>query len=66
MDWWQFVGFVEGGRVADDYDMSELVSDWKIDAGFAIRSMMAGGIVRLDVAFSDEDVGIWFMFGQPF
>ena len=66
VDWWQFVGFVEGGRVANNYDLSDLSRDWKGDVGFGIRSMMAGGVVRIDVAFSDEDVGIWFMAGHPF
>lgn len=66
MDWWQFVGFVEGGRVANEYSFSELSSDWKVDAGFGIRSMMAGGIVRLDLAFSDEESAMWVMFGHPF
>ncbi len=66
MDWMQFVGFVEGGRVADDYDFSELFSDWKADIGLGIRAMVAGGVVRLDMAVSEEGSAAWVMFGHPF
>ena len=64
MDWWQFVGFVEGGRVANEY--GDLFSDWKADAGLGLRAMMAGGVVRFDVAVSEEGSGMWVMFGHPF
>lgn len=66
MDWMQFVGFVEGGRVAGEYSFSELFSDWKADVGLGFRAMMAGGVVRFDVAFSDEGTSAWVMFGHPF
>ncbi len=66
MDWMQLVGFVEGGRVASEYDLSELFSDWKVSGGVGLRAMVAGGVVRLDVAFSDEGMNMWVMFGQPF
>lgn len=64
MDWWQFVGFVEGGRVANSY--GDLFSDWKIDAGLGIRAFMAGGVVRFDVAAADGESAMWVMFGHPF
>jgi len=66
MDWWQFVGFVEGGRVANEYDFSELFSDWKVDAGVGLRAFMAGGVIRLDIAASEEGAAAWVMFGHPF
>lgn len=66
MDWWQFVGFVEGGRVANEYSFSELSRDWKIDGGLGIRAYMAGGVVRLDLAVSEEGTSMWAMFGHPF
>ena len=65
IDWWQFVLFVEGGRVANSYD-SELLKDWKVDAGFGLRAMIAGGVVRFDLGFSDEGVNGWVMVGHPF
>ncbi len=66
MDWMQLVGFVEGGRVASEYDVSELFSDWKTDIGVGFRSMMAGGVVRFDFAVSEESSSGWVMFGHPF
>jgi hypothetical protein len=66
MDWWQFVGFVEGGRVANEYSFSELFSDWKVDVGLGLRAMMAGGMIRFDWAVSDEGSSMWVMFGHPF
>lgn len=65
MDWWQFVLFAEGGRVANNYD-SELLRDWKLDAGAGVRAMVAGGVVRLDIGFSDEGINGWVMVGHPF
>ena len=65
LDWFQLVGFVEGGRVAGDYD-DELLKDWKVDGGIGIRAMTAGAVVRLDVAVSEEGTNAWVMFGHPF
>jgi len=65
-DWLQLVGFVEGGRVANKYSLTELFSDWKVDGGFGLRAMLAGGVVRFDVGFSDETTSAWVMFGHPF
>jgi outer membrane translocation and assembly module TamA len=65
MDWWQFVLFAEGGRVANAYD-GELLQDWKLDAGAGLRAMVAGAVVRLDIGVSDEGVNGWVMVGQPF
>jgi len=66
MDWMQLVGFAEGGRVASEYDVSELFSDWKADVGVGFRAMMAGGVVRFDYAVSEEGSSGWVMFGHPF
>ncbi len=66
LDWFQIVGFVEGGRVANEYKPSTLFSHWKTDFGLGIRAMVASGIVRLDYAYSDEGSHVWFMVGQPF
>ena len=66
LDWFQLVPFVEGGRVAGEYDISELFSDWKFDAGLGIRALTAGAVVRLDMAVSDEGGAAWVMFAQPF
>ena len=66
IDWFQLAGFVEGGRVAGKYHLSELFSEWKVDGGIGIRSMMAGAVVRLDVAVSEEGATAWAMFAHPF
>jgi hypothetical protein len=66
IDWWQWVGFVEAGRVADEWDLGELNSDLKWDGGFGLRSMMHKVVVRLDFAFSEEGTHVWAMAGQPF
>jgi len=66
LDWFQLVPFVEGGRVAREYTWDQLTSDWKFDAGLGIRAMVAGGVVRFDIAGSEEGMGFWFMVGQPF
>lgn len=65
-DWLQLVGFVEGGRVANEYDLSELMEDWKVDGGVGLRAMFAGSVARLDVAASEEGTSMWVMFGHPF
>ena len=64
-DWLQLVAFAEGGRVANDYD-ADLLKDWKFDAGFSVRSMFSGAVVRFDMATSSESTSGWVMFGHPF
>lgn len=66
IDWWQFVGCIEGGRVAESYDISELTRDWKLDIGLSLRIFVADAVVRLDYAVSDEGGSVWFMLGHPF
>ena len=64
LDWFQVVGFAEAGRVAGDY--GDLFTDWKFDGGAGLRAMVAGGVVRFDVATSEESTSAWVMFGHPF
>ncbi len=66
VQWWQWALFGEVGRVAPKWDLDELHSDMKWDVGVGIRLMAKGLVVRLDAAYSDEDVGIQMMVGQPF
>ena len=65
IDWLQVVGFVEAGRVNDDYDL-DLLSDLKYDVGISLRAMAATVPVRFDVAYSDEGTQVWVMVFQPF
>jgi hypothetical protein len=66
VEWVQFVPFVEVGRVASSWDVSELHSDMKVDAGMGLRVWAKGIVARLDVAVSEESVGVQMMVSQPF
>ena len=66
IDWWQFVPFVEVGRVADQWSLKELHEDMKWDAGVGIRLMAAMVVVRGDMAYSPEGWHFWAMVGQAF
>jgi hypothetical protein len=65
VDWFQFVGFGELGRVAPEWDFDELHEDMKWSAGVGLRSYINNLIVRFDVATSDEDVIAQLFIGQP-
>jgi len=65
IDWLQIVGFVEAGRVNENYDF-DLLQDMKYDAGVSLRAMAAQVPVRIDVAVGDEGVNFWVMVFQPF
>jgi hypothetical protein len=41
-------------------------ADWNYDAGGPLRLMMAGGLVRFDVAFRNVESGIRVILGHPF
>jgi hypothetical protein len=64
--WWQWVPFVEVGRVAPVWTVSELHSEMKWDAGIGVRAMAKGIVGRLDIAASREGFGVNMMVGQPY
>lgn len=64
--WWQWVPFVEVGRVASRWTVDELHSKMQWDAGFGIRAMAKGLTVRVDTAVSNENWGVQMMIGHPF
>ncbi len=66
VEWLQFVPFVEAGRVASKWSLSEFHKDMKFDGGLGIRARMRGIVVRLDTAVSDEGAGVQMMVGMPF
>ncbi len=66
IDWFQVVLFAEAGRVADKYDLPELLTDMKYDAGFSFRALAAKIPVRFDMAFGEEGANMWVMINQPF
>ena len=66
IDWMQFVGFIEAGRVGPKYETELFVNDLKYDAGLSFRLMAFHSVVRLDWAISDEGHSIWAMYEQTF
>ena len=64
--WWQWVPFVEVGRVAPRWSISELHTKMQWDVGFGIRAMAKGLTVRIDTAVSNENWGVQMMIGHPF
>ncbi|GLS89692.1 hypothetical protein GCM10007916_07590 [Psychromonas marina] len=66
IDWFQIVLFAEAGRVAEKYDLGELLTDMKYDVGFSIRTLAAKVPVRFEMAFGEEGSAMWFMLQQPF
>jgi len=62
--WLQLVGFVEGGRVANEYN--DLFTDWQVDCGVGVCAMFAGAVIRMDAGMSDESTSVWVMVGHPF
>lgn len=66
IDWLQLVLFGEVGRVAADWDFSELHSDMKWDLGIGLRAMIQKGVFRVDAAGSTEGFRFVAMVGHPF
>jgi len=66
LEWWEIAIFYEIGRVAPDWDLSELHSSMKWDLGISLRIMANKNIGRMDIAWSEEDTIIWLMYGHPF
>ncbi|WP_373689580.1 BamA/TamA family outer membrane protein [Photobacterium pectinilyticum] len=64
--WWQWVAFVDVGRVADEYDLAELHSDMKWSVGGAVRFQVEGIVVRTEMAWGSEDSLFRVMINQPF
>jgi hypothetical protein len=64
--WWQWVPFVEVGRVAPSWNLDELHSDMKWDVGFAVRAMAKGLVIRIDGAVSEEGGRVSMMLSHPF
>ena len=64
--WWQWVPFVEVGRVAPSWNLDELHSDMKWDVGFGVRAMAKGLVIRIDTAASEEGGRVAMMISHPF
>ncbi len=66
VDWWQPVLFFEAGRVAENWNVGELHSDMKWNAGLGLRFMVEKAVVRVDTAAAPDSWGLWAMVGQSF
>jgi outer membrane translocation and assembly module TamA len=66
IDWWQWVLFAEAGRVAGNFDLSNLKNDLHTDVGFGMRVYSQGIVARLDFALADEGWAVLAMVGHPF
>lgn len=64
--WWQWVAFVDAGRVADEFSIQELHRDMKYNLGGGIRFQVEGIVVRTEMAFGDEENMFRVMINQPF
>jgi hypothetical protein len=66
VQWIQIVPFFEIGRVAPSWNIEELHSDMKWDAGLGLRLWAKGIVARIDAAVSDEGAQVQMMISQPF
>ncbi|TDE19374.1 hypothetical protein E1100_25465 [Vibrio owensii] len=66
LPWWQWVAFVEVGRVADDYDLKTLHEDMKWNVGGAVRFQVEGIVVRAEMAKGADEGTFRVMINQPF
>jgi len=66
IDWLQFVGFVEAGRVGPSYNSKLFTDDLKLDAGISLRLMVYHAVVRVGWAVSQEGSSVWAMYEQTF
>lgn len=66
IDWWMFVPFVELGRVAPHWSVSDLHTDMRKVAGLGLRIMAQKAVFRLDTAVSEDAWSMYAMVGHPF
>jgi len=64
--WWQWVGFIEVGRVNDQYDLAELHSSMKTSVGGGVRALVYELVIRVDAAVSEEGGEVQMFFNHPF
>ncbi|MDD7805836.1 MAG: BamA/TamA family outer membrane protein [Endozoicomonas sp. (ex Botrylloides leachii)] len=64
--WWQWTLFIDAGRVADTFSLSQLHSHMKYSIGGGIRFDVEGVTVRTEIASSKEDTEFRVFVNQPF
>lgn len=66
IDWIMFAPFIELGRVAERWSISELHEDMDWSAGVGFRAMAKHTVMRIDTALSSEGSRIQMMIHHPF
>ncbi len=66
IDWWMLVPFVELGRVAPHWSVSDLHQDMRSVLGVGLRLMAQKAVFRLDTGFSSDAWSMYAMVGHPF
>ena len=61
-----FAPFVEVGRVAESWSLSDLHEDMKVSGGLGFRAMAKHTVLRIDSAFSSEGMRFQMMISHPF
>ena len=64
--WWQWVAFIDVGRVADEFSLSTLHEEMKWSSGGAIRFQVEGIVVRTEMSKGSEESLFRVMINQPF
>jgi hypothetical protein len=64
--WWQWIGFIEVGRVAGSYSISELHKDMKVSLGAGFRVMVDNLVIRVDAAGSEEGGQVQMFFSHTY
>jgi hypothetical protein len=64
--WWEWIMFMEVGRVADKWSLSDLHENMKVSVGAGIRLQVEGLIIRVDGAASEEGASAQMFFGHTF
>ncbi|MDF2155663.1 hypothetical protein [Vibrio sp. CAU 1672] len=66
LPWWQWVAFVEAGRVAEEYNLKTLHQEMKWNVGGAVRFQVEGIVVRVEMAKGADEGTFRVMINQPF
>ena len=66
LPWWQWIVFVDVGRVADTFSASELHTDMKYNVGAGIRFKAEGVTGRVELAAGEEGSRLVAFINQPF
>lgn len=64
--WWQWVAFVEVGRVNDQYELDDLHSNMKMTIGGSVRALVYELVVRADFGVTQEGAEVQMFFNHPF